>query len=193
MPKIQAPTVAEHRAAQRAALLEAAREILAESAAEATPGLAEVATRAGLARSSVYSYFKSREDLFDALVVDTLPRWTAYVDRQVARARTPGEKVLAYVEANLHLVARGDHALMCAMSALGRGDSAAVAESNRDFHENLQGPLREALAAHGAADPEHMADLVQSVVFSGSRMIEDGLSERKARAMVRDLLGPYLA
>lgn len=28
MPKIQAPTVAEHRAAQRAALLEAAREIL---------------------------------------------------------------------------------------------------------------------------------------------------------------------
>ena len=192
MPKIQAPTVAEHRAAQRAALLEAAREILAESGAEAAPGLAEVAARAGLARSSVYSYFRSREDLFDALVVDTLPRWTEYVVGQVSRARTPGAKVLAYVEANLHLVARGDHALMCAKAALGQGGD-AVAESNRDFHENLQGPLREALAAHGADDPEHMADLVQSVVYSGSRMIEDGLGERKARAMVRDLLGPYLS
>ena len=51
----------------------------------------------------------------------------------------------------------------------------------------------EALAAHGAADPEHTADLVQAVVFSGSRMIEDGMSERRARALVRDLLGPYLA
>lgn len=191
MPRIQAPTVVEHRAAQRAALLEAAREILAESGAEAAPGLAEVGSRAGLARSSVYSYFASREDLFDALVADTLPRWVEYVDRQIARARTPGEKVLAYVEANLHLVARGDHALLCAMAALGRGGDAA-AGSERDVHGNLQRPLRDALAAHGAADPEHMADLVQSVVFSGSRMIEDGLSEPRARALVRELLGPYL-
>ncbi|MEE3921402.1 TetR family transcriptional regulator [Micromonospora sp. BRA006-A] len=108
MPKIQASTVAEHRAAQRAALLDAARALLSEHP-EQIPSLADVARHAGLARSSAYSYFKSRTDMFDVLVADTFPGgrpssrsgWP----RPARRARIP-----AYVEANLQLVARGDHA-----------------------------------------------------------------------------------
>lgn len=69
-----------------------------------------------MARSSLYSYFTSREDLFDALVADTFPRWSSYVLDRMARQRTPGAKVLAYVDANLHLVARGDHALVFALA-----------------------------------------------------------------------------
>ena len=58
MPRIDAPTVAEHHAQRRAALLAAAEELLAEQGVEAvTP--AAVGARAGLARSSVYQYFSS--------------------------------------------------------------------------------------------------------------------------------------
>lgn len=32
-----------------------------------------------------------------------------------------------------------------------------------------------------------------SLVYCRSRMTEDGMGERKARAMVRELLGPYLS
>ncbi|WP_406673984.1 helix-turn-helix domain-containing protein [Nonomuraea sp. N2-4H] len=82
MPRIQAPTVAEHRAAQRRALLDAAREILAETGRP--PTLARVAERAGLARSSLYQYFRSSGDLLNAVVEDVFPagrrgwqrRWT---------------------------------------------------------------------------------------------------------------------
>ncbi len=188
MPKIQASTVAEHRAAQRAALLEAARSLLSQHP-DRIPGLADVAQQAGLARSSAYSYFKSRTDMFDALVADTFPRWSAHVEKQMDAAPTPGRKILAYVEANLELVARGDHALARALASA--GSSEALATSSRLLHDSLEVPLRTALADHGAADPERMAELVQSLVYSLSRMIENGLSLRRATDLARELLGSY--
>lgn len=190
MPKIQAATVAEHRAAQRAALLDAARELLAQDPTAGAPGLGDVAQRAGLARSSVYSYFSSREDLLDALVADTFPRWARYVHDRMARARTPGAKVLAYVDANVHLVARGDHALAMTLASMARTE--AVAGSTGLLHDELRTPLVAALREHGAGDPERTAELVQALVFAVSRMVEDGTGERRARALAHELLDPYL-
>ncbi|NUR51544.1 MAG: TetR/AcrR family transcriptional regulator [Hamadaea sp.] len=189
MPKIQAATVAEHRAAQRAALLDAARALLSQRPDE-VPSLADVAQHAGLARSSAYSYFKSRADMFDALVTDTFPRWSAYVEQQMGSVTTPGRKILTYVEANLQLVARGDHALARALAAV--GDSETLATSSRLLHDSLEVPLRAALADHGAAHPERMAELIQSIVYTLSRMIENGLSLRAATGLARDLLTPYV-
>jgi hypothetical protein len=54
-------------------------------------------------------------------------------------------------------------------------------------------PLVAALAEHGAADPEGVAELVQAVVYAASRMIESGTSERKARSLARVILEPYLS
>ncbi|MFI7305070.1 TetR/AcrR family transcriptional regulator [Micromonospora aurantiaca] len=189
MPKIQASTVAEHRAAQRAALLDAARALLSEHP-EQIPSLADVARHAGLARSSAYSYFKSRTDMFDVLVADTFPRWSAFVEKRMAEARTPGARILAYVEANLQLVARGDHALARALASA--GDSEVLATSSRLLHDSLEAPLRAALTEHGASDPDRMAELVQSVVYALSRMIENGLDLPSATGLGRELLTPYL-
>ena len=53
MPKISAPTVVEHRALQREALVrEATAILLGDGAASVTP--ASVAKAVGLARSSIY-------------------------------------------------------------------------------------------------------------------------------------------
>ena len=53
MPKISAPTVAEHRAMQRAALVRAGEEVLlAAGLAGVTPR--SVCERAGMSRSSFY-------------------------------------------------------------------------------------------------------------------------------------------
>ncbi|MET7748210.1 TetR/AcrR family transcriptional regulator [Micromonospora sp. NPDC005367] len=189
MPKIQAATVAEHRASQRAALLDAARTLLSEHP-ERIPGLAEVAQHAGLARSSVYSYFKSRADMFDALVTDTFPRWSAYVEKHMEAASTPGQKIQAYVEANLQLVARGDHALARALASA--GSSETLASSSRLMHDRLEAPLRAALTEHGSSDAVRMAELVQSIVYALSRMIEGGLALKAASGLARELLSPYL-
>jgi AcrR family transcriptional regulator len=189
VPRISAATVAEHRERQHEAILEATRALLAEGRAE-VPTLAEVARRAGLARPSLYQYFSSREDLLDAVIADMFPRWSAYVTSRMARTSTPGARAMAYVDANLHLVARGDHAIVSGLAQAGRGE--AMAEPSRILHDQLRTPLVAALAEHGASDPAALAELVQSVVYAASRMIEAGTSERKARALAHSLLGPYL-
>ena len=56
MPRIDAPTVAEHHVMRRDAIIAAARDLLGTAGASAvTP--AAVAGRSGLARTSVYQYF----------------------------------------------------------------------------------------------------------------------------------------
>src|SRR5690606_28408530 len=80
MPKISAPTVAEHRAAQRAALVQAGEAVLIESGLGAVrPGA--VCERAGLSRSSFYDYFSTRDDLLVAIAIDAMERWDTEVEQ----------------------------------------------------------------------------------------------------------------
>jgi AcrR family transcriptional regulator len=189
VPKIQAATVAEHRSLQRRVLLDAARDILASGAAEA-PSLSAVAQRAGLARTSVYQYFRSREDLLDAVIADMFPRWSRYVAQRMDTAATAGEQVLAYADANLELVAQGEHAVMRGLAMAAPG--AALAESSKVLHDQLRVPLVDALARSGTTQPQHMAELIQAVVRAGSQMIENGVPPDAVRDLVRQMLEPYL-
>ena len=71
---------------QRAALLDAARSLLSEGGTDALtfPALAE---RTGLARSSVYEYFRSRAAVVEELCAVDFPVWAAEVaeDRELRR------------------------------------------------------------------------------------------------------------
>lgn len=189
MPKIQAATVAEHRQAQRRALLDSARAILAENPGVA-PSLAEVAARAGLSRPSVYQYFGSRNDLLDAVMADALPRWSARISESLSDIADPGAQVLAYARANLELVAEGEHAVVQGLSTLVSAD--ALAEQGRAIHAELRTPLLRALADFGAPDPDTTTELINAVVHTASRMIENGASFATTWERVCDLLAPYL-
>ncbi|TQF69028.1 TetR/AcrR family transcriptional regulator [Rhodococcus spelaei] len=182
MPKIAAATVAEHRAAQRRALLDAAHDLLSESP-ERTPGLAEVAAKAGLARSSAYHYFSSREDLLSAVVEDMFPRWNGRIVEAMAGSEDP---VWAYVDTNLQLVADGEHAIVGALASLSP-------QSFRDsrftaLHEGLVLPLVESLRAEGDPDPEMTAQLINAIVHKGTELIESGRGFDGVRAAVRKVL-----
>ena len=88
MPRIRAATVVEHREMQRRALLDAARELVAGGgiAALTFPALAKAT---GLARSSVYEYFKSRADVVEALVAHEFPAWIGEVRTAMAGETPP--------------------------------------------------------------------------------------------------------
>lgn len=189
MPRIQAATVAEHRSLQRRALLDAARDILALGSPEA-PSLSAVAQRAGLARSSVYLYFRSREDLLEAVIADMFPRWAGFVAQRMASAATAAEQVLAYADANLELVAQGEHAVMRGLAMAAPG--AALAESSRLLHEQLRVPLVDAVSRSGSTQPQHSAELIQAMVRAGSQMIENGVPPEDVRGLVKQMLEPYL-
>jgi AcrR family transcriptional regulator len=189
VPRISAPTVAEHRAAKHRALLDAARAILAEEPG-AAPSLAAVAGRAGLARSSVYEYFRSRQDLLDALIQDVFPRWSTRVTDAMAAAGAPDAQVLAYVDTNLELVVEGEHAVARALAAIAPGRQ--LDDSSRAMHEQLSHPLVDALRAMNLPDPRTTAELINAIVYSASSLIETGGDSAGIRARAGELLGPFL-
>ncbi|WP_374112240.1 TetR/AcrR family transcriptional regulator [Rhodococcus sp. CH91] len=185
MPKISAATVAQHRAAQRRALLDAALALLAE-APEHAPSLGDVAQRAGLARSSVYNYFDSRDDLLRAVVVDMFPRWNARVVEAMEKVSDPTERVLTYIDVNLQLVAEGEHAIVGALATF--TPQAFSDESMHAMHQDLVLPLVDALRARGNDNPELDAELVTALVHKGTELIEAGRSFDEVRASVRRVL-----
>ncbi|MDI9913814.1 TetR/AcrR family transcriptional regulator [Rhodococcus sp. IEGM 1379] len=183
MPKIDAATVGEHRAAQRRALLDAAHALLSETP-DQPPGLGEVAAKAGLARSSVYHYFRSREDLLSAVVEDMFPRWNGKIVEAMDGADDP---VWAYVDANLQLVADGEHAIVGALATL----TPQTFRDSRimDMHDSLVLPLVDALRAQGVPDPRLTAKLINALVHTGTELIESGQSVEQVRSAVREVLG----
>ncbi len=191
MPRIDAPTVAEHHVRQRRALLDAARGLLAETGQ--VPAMAAVGNRAGLARTSVYQYFTSVEELLAAVVADVFPDWSGQVLAQVEAAATPATRVWAYVEANVALFASSEQAVARALTRVVGPD--VLRGPMEQFHAELQVPLRQALTDFGEPEPDEMAALVDSLIINASQPLGDPASRKAqdvALARLRRLLGAYL-
>jgi AcrR family transcriptional regulator len=79
MPKINAPTIDEHKVLTRNALLEAGGEAFVQYGLAGT-SIGTMADMAGIARTTVYEYFPNKESVLAALIEDRLP---PIVDRLV--------------------------------------------------------------------------------------------------------------
>ncbi|WP_307172680.1 TetR/AcrR family transcriptional regulator [Streptomyces sp. B3I7] len=166
--------MAEHRSMQRAALLDAARSLLSEGGTEALtfPALAQ---RTGLARSSVYEYFRSRAAVVEELCEADFPVWAADVQAAMERAGTPEDKVEAYVRRQLALVGDRRHRAVVAISASEL--DAGAREKIRAAHGGLVTMVVEALSALGHAQPRMAAMLLQGIVDAAVRRVEFGAVE----------------
>ncbi|MEW1548550.1 TetR/AcrR family transcriptional regulator [Streptomyces tsukubensis] len=166
--------MAEHRTMQRDALLDAARSLLSEGGTEALtfPALAE---RTGLARSSVYEYFRSRAAVVEELCAVDFPVWAAEVEAAMERADGPEGKVEAYVRSQLNLVGDRRHRAVVAISAGELDDGAR--EKIRAAHGGLIAMIVEALAELGHEQPRLAAMLLQGIVDAAVRRIELGAAD----------------
>ncbi|MFD9723673.1 helix-turn-helix domain-containing protein [Streptomyces sp. NPDC059072] len=159
---------------QRGALLDAARTLLSEGGTEALtfPALAE---RTGLARSSVYEYFRSRAAVVEELCAVDFPVWAAEIEAAMEAAEAPEAKIEAYVRSQLGLVGDRRHRAVVAISASEL--DAGAREKIRAAHGGLVAMIVEALAALGQREPKLAAMLLQGVVDAAVRRIELGAAE----------------
>lgn len=171
MPRIDAPTVAEHHSRRRAALLAAAESVLAEQGVDALT-LAAVGSVAGLARSSVYQYFDSTPALVAAVVEDSFPRATELLRAAVAGAGTPRERVDAYVRTALELATDRTHR---SLSALAGADLHPACRARlAQLHAEQGAPLREALREVGDPDPALTARLLTGILGAAAALVAEG-------------------
>ncbi|WP_049657645.1 TetR/AcrR family transcriptional regulator [Kitasatospora sp. MY 5-36] len=169
--------MAEHRQLQRAALLDAARILLTEGGMEALTFPA-LAARAGLARSSVYEYFRSRAAVVEALCEVDLPLWAAEIEAGMASCDTAVERIEAYVRGQLALAADPRHRAVVAISALELDEAAR--ERIRAAHGRLAGLVGRTLEELGHEQPRLAAALVQGVVEAATRRAEQAATGGRA-------------
>src|SRR5690606_5553428 len=112
---------------------------------------------------SIYRYFTSAEELLAGVVADVFPDWAGRVRARMEAAPSPGEKVWAYVEANMDLFASTEQDVASALSEV--TDPGALTEPMRAFHADLQAPLVAALTAHGEPRPAVMAETIETAVL----------------------------
>ena len=182
MPRIDAPTVAEHHRRRRAELVAAGAVLLADGGIDAV-SLAGVGAATGLARSSVYQYFDSSPALLAAVVEDVFPHSTARLRRAVDRATTPNEKIDAYVRTALDLATDASHRSLYSLAGVGLPLEcrARIAE----LHEEQFAPLREAVAETGVADPVLTARLLLGVLQSATQAVVEGAPKARVTREVR--------
>ncbi|MFF5403208.1 TetR/AcrR family transcriptional regulator [Streptomyces misionensis] len=171
MPKINAATVAEHRAQQRAALIQAAVDILVEQGAAAvTP--AAVGARAGLARSSFYQYFPSAAALLAAIVEESFTAADAATGRCLAEVREPAARIDAFIRTELRLAAQGAHR---PAKALMRADLPPECLARvHELHHRHYAPFQAAIAAMTGEGPELTGQLVGGIVQAAMTAVEEG-------------------
>jgi AcrR family transcriptional regulator len=168
MPQIDAPTVAEHRARQREALLDAAEDLLVEGGVEAL-SFRVLGERTGLARNSVYRYFESRDDILAAVCERELPDWMARLEEAMDRASTPEAKLAAFVSTQLRLVAEGHHRLATILGDAPLGPAVRARINALAYAPAVL--LEPLLRDVGDPRPEVSAQLLQGLVNAGVRLL----------------------
>jgi len=169
VPKIDAPTVAEHHARRRAAIIGAAADLLGQGPAAVTP--AAVAGAAGLARSSVYQYYPSTGALLGAAVEETFARALAVLDVAMQASAGPRDRVVAYLDASLAAALAG-HLPQAAYA--GPQIPQACLDRVAELHAELVRPLVDALRAAGVTDPAGVAGLINGAVSAAATQVQRG-------------------
>ena len=171
MPKISAATVPEHHAQQRAALIRAAVDVLAEQGATTvTP--AAVTARAGLSRPSFYQYFPSSAALLAAIVEDTFTAADTAMSQALHAATEPRARIDAFVRAELHLASQGLHR---PAAALMRAELPAECRDRvHELHHLHYTPLITAIADLSPIDPHLTAQLIGGLLQAAMSAIDQG-------------------
>lgn len=171
MPRINQPSVPEHRAAQHRAVLDAAERLIVDSDGK-VPTIAEVAAEVGLARSSVYLYVASGKDLIIQLLLQAIPAWLDSLTAELDRVGSdPAERLAAYVRVTLKLFVEGVHGpLMSAASTL---PETFTDERVQESHNGLDPALRELLGD----EVETVRPLIDAMIHRGAELINQSQAE----------------
>jgi AcrR family transcriptional regulator len=186
MPRISAPTVAEHSAQQEAAVLAAAARLFAER----SPGsvsLADVAAEAGLARSSIYRYYPDKAHLVAAWFRAVLAPLHEASARIAARRASATSRLDAWLDLHLDYLTEPEHRSMVAaageLSALPADVQADIAHGHQVLYATLQAIVADALGST-RRDPAIVTSLITSMLSGAANLVIGG--SRRA-AVAREL------
>jgi AcrR family transcriptional regulator len=104
MPRIRAASIGEHKELTRTQVLEEAERLFGEYGYEQV-SLGDVAGAVGIGRTTLYDYFRDKEDLLATLVEETLPATIERMVREIPEGLSWRERLAALSVAMVDFVA----------------------------------------------------------------------------------------
>ncbi len=190
MPRISAPSIAEHVAQQEAAILGAAARLFAERGVGGTD-IGDIAKEVGLARSSLYRYFPDKQHILIRWFERELMPVLARSDEILRSEGTVPERLAAWLDYQLDEMAKPEHDILLRLAeeaAAGSPDvQKVIADGHVTMYRSLGALVDEALEQHrrkGAKrrDAVVVTRLLGGLVAAAGRAILDGADERAVRA-----------
>jgi AcrR family transcriptional regulator len=164
---------------QRERILHEAAVLFARSGF-AESSMSDLAEETGISKAGIYHYFRTKQDVYDAIIVQTLQGLVEHVDAVVAGAGGPPERLLAFMTAHADFFERNYWAF-CAMlvgfSGMRTRELRHEAVELRERYEHL---LRRIIAegvAHGdfrGVDPAATGRAVLSMLNWMARWFRPG-------------------
>lgn len=187
MPKITAPSVAEHVALQEQRVFDTAVDLFLRLG-YTNVSFGDIAEAVGLARTSLYRYFPRKADI--------LTRWfRVELETRIARSADllgrdgdPAALVIDWVEDQLDYATRPEHVLIASMNQVEPALAAEARTELSGIHSRLLAPLSATLARAGVADEElaATAELVNGLVLGVARFeAAQGSPDHRVRARAR--------
>lgn len=174
MPKITGRSLAEHRERTRSALFGALDRLMRTEAFESI-SLADIATEAGVGRTSVYNHFTDKEDLLLAFIENATSTFADQLREKLQAAESPVERLRIFVREQLLIM---PHYHLPAGPALATQVSGSTASNLRAHVAELEEMLRNILADATEQNiiPAQDTDTVIQLIYacaSGRRMPND--------------------
>jgi len=148
-------TASEHLVARRKDILDAAKKVF-EAAGYASTKMESVAAQAGIAKGSIYNYFKSKHDLFKTIFLEDLPDCQAQVEEVLDSPKSATDKLQLMLDlwyARLHEQKRMGRLILEFWATAARGQQEDLAEGFRKMYSHWRGRLAE-LITQGIANGE---------------------------------------
>lgn len=87
----------------RQKLVDVARQLFAKNGMEATT-MNDIATASGRGRRTLYTYFKSKEDVYYAVIESELERLSDKLDEVAAKRTRPQDKIIELIYTHLNMI-----------------------------------------------------------------------------------------
>jgi len=175
MPRIRAGSIEEHKVLTRRQILEAARTLLAETG-NGDLNLGDLAAVAGIGRTTLYEYFRDRDDLIASLVEDALPGVIAGLVGQMDRRKSPDALLLDLAELVVQFVATDPVLgviLHREVPRLGSNAQDRIRLAHADLSAAMMGTYQSAVAAgrFRSIAPDLAGRLIQDTIMSSARAV----------------------
>lgn len=192
MPRIRAANIEEHKELTRSQVLRSAEQLFGEFGYEDV-SLGDVASAVGIGRTTLYDYFKDKEDLLATLVEETLPQSIDEMVATIPDGLSPRDRLAALSVKMVEFVATDPTLgliLHREVAKLSEEAQARVAVA----HEGLSGEFV-AIYRAGVMSGELkqlpfdlIGRLLQDLIMSAAKTLIDSPDPKKRRAEITDAM-----